>query len=316
MNNPRDHLHCSRRGCTYTTNRAYNLERHERNHDKGKVPISQCQPCPHCTYAAGSLHNLMRHISKKHTGSVKTQLQVITTQPAQSQVTPAEKQNERNVTQTPLSNVTSSPELKQTVKQSVEGPEVEASLWLWTTPQQQEKNFIKRSGLKGECKILERSVNLFKLYALVQARGGALDVDEWDDVAAALSLPPGSGCNVGVKYMEVLFEFEKKEEERLQECQIVPGVPPWWDDGDLISDDVCCASEGKVLGHWWKDMNRPFITVQNAIIKLIYDKYYSNHLSNSKPFQRFCVKDSWLRATMLNYQELKYQLHLIHSSAS
>lgn len=161
MNNPRDHLHCSRRGCTYTTNRAYNLERHERNHDKGKVPISQCQPCPHCTYAAGSLHNLMRHISKKHTGTiVKTQQQAITRQPPQpppSHDQPTELPN----TQKSTSNVEPSPEAKQTVQQAVDRT-ADASLWFWTTPQQLEKNFIRRSGLKGECMILERRVNLFK----------------------------------------------------------------------------------------------------------------------------------------------------------
>ncbi|XP_032295224.1 uncharacterized protein [Drosophila virilis] len=309
MNNPREHLHCSRRGCRYTTNRAYNLERHERNHDKGKVPISQCQPCPHCTYAAGSLHNLMRHINKKHTeATVKTQQQVAASQQA-------DQQNELPSTKKTMFNLEPNPKLEQTVQQPL-AQSADSSLWFWSTPQQQERNFLKRSGLKAECKILERSVNLFKLYALVKARGGALDVDEWDDIAAALGLPPGSGCNVGVKYMKMIFAFEKKEEERLQECIKVDGVPPWWDDGDFISDHMSCLSgDSEWRSHGWSDMKRQSTTVQNAVIKMIYDKYYKNYLSNSKPFQRFSVKDSWLRATMLNYQALKSQLNLIHSCA-
>ncbi|XP_032596609.1 uncharacterized protein LOC6568244 [Drosophila grimshawi] len=309
MHNPREHLRCRRRGCTYTTNRAYNLERHERNHDKGKVPVSQYQPCPHCTYAAGSLHNLMRHISKKHaalSGKTTTKQQAITSQQQAEQ------------TKVPPSTEAKSESLPNCAERIPEHltesliPAADSSLWFWSTPQQLERNFLRRSALKEECKIQERSIKLFKFYALVRARGGALNVDQWEDVAAALGLPSGSGCQTRVKYMELLYEFEKKEEERSQEWKNVEGLPSWWDDGDFVTDNMHLTSSDEQ----WKQMNSPSITARNAIVKLIYDKYYAKHLNSSKAFQRFHMKDSWLRATMLNYQALKRELHSKHCLGS
>jgi len=157
MNKPREHLQCSRRGCSYTTNRSYNLERHERNHDKGKVPVSQCKPCPHCTYAAGSLHNLMRHISKKH------EILTIKKQKGQQQeqVPSAEEQSIRRFVYTPDHDqeVKTAPQL---LAFNDNGPKFKPSLWHWSTPQQQEKNFLRRCALNEECNILDRTVKKFK----------------------------------------------------------------------------------------------------------------------------------------------------------
>ncbi|KAH8419207.1 hypothetical protein KR222_010589, partial [Zaprionus bogoriensis] len=226
MNNPREHLHCRRRGCSYTTNRVYNLERHERNHEKGRVPVSQCQPCPHCTYAAGSLHNLMRHIGKKHAGvSVKVDGRWQMSSP------PAEQHIEtHNSTEISMLAVDSSYRAEE---HAVHSSDTGAARWFWSTLQQQEKNFVRRSGLDEECTVEDRTVNTFKLYSLVKARGGCRYVDNWEDVAAALSLPTASGCAVRNKYMEILLRFEKSEVERIGEYQAA-GVPHWWDDGDYI----------------------------------------------------------------------------------
>lgn len=153
MNSPREQLHCSRRGCSYTTNRAYNLERHERNHAKGKVPVSQCQPCPHCTYAAGSLHNLMRHISKKHVGvSVKIKAKWT------SSSKPERNKEEPPDTDNPLRHAETEGENEQRVEQFWS----ECCLWSWSSPQQQEKNFLRRSGLNGELRILDHTIKLYK----------------------------------------------------------------------------------------------------------------------------------------------------------
>lgn len=150
MNNSREQLRCSRRGCSYTTNRAYNLERHERNHAKGKVPVSQCQPCPHCTYAAGSLHNLMRHISKKHVGvSVKIKAKW------SSSPRPG-----RNKEEPPDSDV--SMRHAQTKEQQEQHLGSYSSLWAWSSPQQQEINFLRRSGLNNECEIHGQTFKLSK----------------------------------------------------------------------------------------------------------------------------------------------------------
>ncbi|KAH8359372.1 hypothetical protein KR093_006145, partial [Drosophila rubida] len=229
MSSPREQLRCSRKGCKYTTNRSYNLERHERNHEKGKVPVSQCQPCPHCEYAAGSLHNLMRHISKKHVllSPVKKENgKLVTVEPKKEE---PEQKKEQPLKPTIIK---SSPVTKPLVTEEQRQP----SLWDWGTLQQQEKNFLGRSGLAVECKIHKQSVNLFKLYALVRARGGALNVDVWDEVAASVGFATrlAGGRQVRAKYMDVLMEFEKSEEERLQECKDLEGVPTWWDDGDFI----------------------------------------------------------------------------------
>lgn len=154
MNNSREQLRCSRRGCSYTTNRAYNLERHERNHAKGKVPVSQCQPCPHCTYAAGSLHNLMRHISKKHVGvSVKIKTKW------SSSPKPGRSKEEPPDTDISMRHA----ETKEQQEQPIQHlrPYM-SSLWAWSSPRQQEINFLRRSGLNDECEIHGHTIKLYK----------------------------------------------------------------------------------------------------------------------------------------------------------
>ncbi|XP_034485782.1 uncharacterized protein LOC117790438 [Drosophila innubila] len=310
MINTREQLRCGRKGCRYTTNRSYNLERHERNHEKGKVPVSQCQPCPHCTYAAGSLHNLMRHINNKHAmlsvNKQKEQLpcsqaglhkKLASTEQSRLEEREREEYQEENPAQQLF---------------TFDNERLRPSHWHWSTLQQQEKNFFRRSALNAECTILERTVNMFKLYLLVKARGGALNVDDWDNVAAALGLPQESGRHVHAKYMDVLIQYEKNEEERLQKCRKVEGVPFWWDDGDFIMDSECCTLEDS----WWPNEECPSLNVQNAIVEMILNKYYLNHLKNSEPFKRFHVKDSWLWATMLNYQALISQMNFKHYTDS
>ncbi|KAL7727005.1 hypothetical protein ACLKA6_010048 [Drosophila palustris] len=193
------------------------------------------------------------------------------------------------------------------------------SLWLWNTPQQQEKNFLRRSALNEECKILGRTVKMFKLYSLVKARGGALNVDDWDDVAATLGFGPGLGQDVRAKYIDVLIEFEKNEEERLQDCENAEEVPSWWDDGDFTIDYESCKPEDSHLGSesGIDEESAPIDDVESGIVDMISNKYYANYLNNSKPFsKRFRVKDSWLCAAMLSYQELICQLHFKHNTDS
>ncbi|XP_034116413.1 uncharacterized protein LOC117576016 [Drosophila albomicans] len=330
MSSPRDQLRCSRKGCKYTTNRSYNLERHERNHEKGKVPVSQCQPCPHCPYAAGSLHNLMRHISKKHVNASpvkKENGRLVSVDPVKEEEMGdnEEKDEETKMEQsTPPTEQTlqatvhkSSPkrERKPLKPASVSEQLQRASLWDWSTLQQQEKNFQRRYGLATECKIHRQTVNLFKLYALVRARGGALNVDAWDDVASSLGFATRAACgrHVRDKYMGVLIEFEKREEERLEECKDFLDVPSWWDDGNFVGankdhkPNVTARSESEAIS--------PFNNnVRSAIVKIIFNKYYKKHLRGGDPFKRFNVKDSWLRATMLSSHALISQMHFKHYS--
>ncbi|KAH8310995.1 hypothetical protein KR044_003795, partial [Drosophila immigrans] len=264
MSSPREQLHCSRKGCKYTTNRSYNLDRHERNHEKGKVPVSQCQPCPHCDYAAGSLHNLTRHISKKHVllSPVKKEKEketengkLVSAEPKKEKEQKEEKEEKKEekqelpqTTEQPLkATIKSSPKrekLEKPAKQALKTEELQqqTSLWDWSTLQQQEKNFLRRWDSQAECKIHKQTVNLFKLYSLVRARGGALNVDAWDDVASAVGIATKSagGRQVRAKYLELLMEFEKSEEQRLQDCMDLEGVPTWWDDGDFVATNRDC----------------------------------------------------------------------------
>jgi len=141
-------------------------------------------------------------------------------------------------------------------------------------------------------------------------------VDEWDHVAAALGLPPGSGRHVRAKYVDVLMEYERNEEKRLEEFQNIEGLPSWWDDGNFIVDNGSITPNETEC--WNSAESRPStsVTVRSAIVKMLHNKYYKNYLNISKPFQRFHVKDSWLCAAMVNYQALICQLHLKHKSDS
>lgn len=153
-------------------------------------------------------------------------------------------------------------------------------------------------------------VKFFRLYSLVKTRGGASNVEDWDDIAIALRLPPEFKRTLRSKYMSLLHKFEKKEEERIQD-QETDGLPPWWDDGNYVSDiDSPKYLSGEEYTACRKQtLSTSVLPVRNSVVKSIYNKYYISHASSSTPFIRFPLKDSWLKATLLSYQSLRTHVH-------
>ncbi|ALC46574.1 maker203 [Drosophila busckii] len=303
----KDPLRCRKKGCYYTTNRVYNLERHENSHQNGKGYVAREYSCIKCNYATISLKYLKTHVKKEHHdhGQIKSPTSSdglhIDVEPEDETIFTLETDHMEEDTDE-LNETQSEP---FTLK-----PLANSSLWYWSSPQQQERNFLRRSGLGEESKLLDYTVKTYKFFALVRGRGGAFNVDEWDLVGAALGLPLGSGNHVQVRYMELLYEFEKMEDERLQESLQINGVPPWWDDGDSIIANINWMPSNlqQLSSQWWKESEGPSIPVRNAIVQLIFDKYYAPHLKNNKHFRLFQIKDSWLCATTLSYQALRNEL--------
>lgn len=135
-------------------------------------------------------------------------------------------------------------------------------------------------------------------------------MEDWDDIATALSLPPESNRILKSKYMDMLLKFEKKEEERIQSHK-EEGIPHWWDDGEYIADmDYVDYLSGEEYAECQRQtLSTSVLSVRNSVIKIIHNKYYIHHASSSTPFNRFHLKDSWLKATLLSYQSLRTYVH-------